>query len=217
MKNILKLSVFALAIFSMSILHAQEQDNVTLPKGIIKIVPFELVNSTFMIEYEGFNKDVNRSWSLGLGLTSGTNYDGEQFGVKGEVMKRFYLNGMSLHVPKRDREPYLRGVYAGAFLRGGYADISDKFYYYEPNSGNGFELENSRSGIWVFPGVMIGASRTFWDILYLELHVGAGVRFSDMANSDPRYLEQQYFTEDVYDIGYNGVAPNIGFKIGIGM
>lgn len=217
MKSAFKIFVIASAIFTGGILNAQEPESLKLPKGIIKIVPFELVNSTFMIEYEGFNKDVNRSWSLGLGLTSGTNYDGEQFGVKGEVMKRFYLNGMSQHVPNRIHEPYLRGVYAGAFLRGGYANVSDKFYYYEPNSGIGSEYENSRSGIWVFPGVMIGASRTFWDILYLELHIGAGVRFSDMANSDPRYLEQEYYIEDVYDIGYNGVAPNIGFKIGIGL
>jgi hypothetical protein len=217
MENLAKFCVIVTAILSFGVLHAQEAESLNLPKGIIKIIPFELVNSTFMIEYEGFNKDVNRSWSLGLGLTSGTNYDGEQFGVKGEVMKRFYLNGMSLHVPKRDREPYLRGVYAGAFLRGGYADVVNKFYNYDNMTGSGMELENSRSGMWVFPGVMIGASRTFWDILYLELHVGAGVRFSDMANSDPRYLEQQYYTEDVYDIGYNGVAPNIGFKIGIGL
>jgi hypothetical protein len=91
MKNHFKFYAIALAILFAGVLHAQEPASIDLPTGIIKIVPFELVNSTFMIEYEGFNKTMDGSWSLGLGLTSGTNYEGEQFGVKGEVMKRFYL------------------------------------------------------------------------------------------------------------------------------
>jgi hypothetical protein len=217
MKNHFKNFVIASALLCAGVLHGQEPASIDLPEGIIKIVPFELVNSTFMIEYEGFNKTMDGSWSLGLGLTSGTNYEGDQFGVKGEVMKRFYLKGMSQHNPVSRRESYLRGVYAGAFMRGGYAEISDKFYYYNNVNGVGGEFDNIRTGIWAFPGVMIGASRTFWDILYLELHVGAGVRFSDLSNSDPRYLDQQYYREDINDIGYNGVAPNIGFKIGIGL
>lgn len=213
MKSTCKFFLVGIMVLASTFSVIAQDSDIELPRSIIKFVPFELTNNTFMLELETFNAASDKSISVGVGLTSGSRYDGDQFGVKGELMYRVYLKGLSVYEPKRDREPYLRGVYAGVFTRGGIVDNTEQFYYYNPN-GTSTYLKNSKEGVWFFPGVMIGATRTLWEVLFLEVHVGAGVRFNNITDSNPLYV-QEYPYYDVYDVRYKGVAPNMGFKIGV--
>ncbi len=207
---------FLIAFCLVNLGFAQEADEDLIPKSVIKFIPFELTESTFMMEWEKIQADATQSWSVGLGLTAGTTYDGERSGFKAEVIKRWYLNSLKVIRPASGRDPFVRGIYGAVFVRGGYVEQQENYWYYDDFSGNSEERTNTRSGEWLFPGVMIGAVRSFWDVLQLELYVGAGVRFSNVEDSDPFYDEYYNFI-DVYNVGYHGVAPNIGAKIGIGI
>ena len=195
-----------------------QQDSIEISDRIIKVLPFAFISNTFMIEMESFNKDLDESLSLGLGLTSADMYDGEILGFKGEITKRFYITGLSIYTPKRtDRNPYIRGIYAGVSLAGGYAEQTQNDGYWIDTSIPGNSIENTKSGYFFFPGVTIGFVRSFWDVLFMEVYVGGGVRVAKYSNSNSMYDDNQnYYYEDVNDYFYKGVAPKIGLNLGIG-
>lgn len=216
--------LFLFIAFSFLPAFGQEQEERVFSQNILKIIPFELTSNTFMLELETLNKSLDRSISFGVGITYGPQYEGEEFGIRGEVIRRFYIKGLSSSSSNRNQEPYIknkppymRGVYAAFFARGGYHEATEAFYYYNQNNFSGNYQENTRSGGWFFPGVMIGAMRTYWDVLVVEAYVGAGIRMSSITNSNPRFEDSYSYGRDVFDIGYRGVAPNLGIKIGLNL
>lgn len=214
MKPLSFLILFALGPL---VLHAQN-DSLKLPNRVIKMNPWEFIDQTFFLELEKYNDQANESWTFGLGLKTGYNWQGdEMYGTKVELGKRYYLKGLSVHQPKKDRNPYLVGVFAGFYLRGIYTYKNQEEVFWDSSSQVGQNQTNERSIISVFPGVQIGVTRTFWDILYVEGYVGGGVRYAFVNDSNPDFANDLNYDSyyDVSDEEYRGVAPNIGMKVGV--
>lgn len=193
-----------------------EENEIPLPSRIIKMNPWEFIDNTFFIEVEKFNQQSNESWNFGLGLKSGYDwYGGNELGAKLELAKRFYIKGLSAHVPKKDRSPYLVGVFAGFYLRGAYTYKEQEESLWDDGLQDYIEETNERAVYSVFPGVLLGVTRTFWDILFIEGYVGGGVRYAFYEDSNPDFNNYDEVYYDLAEEEYRGVAPNIGMKVGV--
>ena len=63
------------------------------------------------------------------------------------------------------------------------------------------------------PGVLIGYQQTFFEILFLEIYVGGGIRTANI--SDTSSEANFYYNDGIFDEDYKGVFPKIGFSIGL--
>lgn len=207
-----KIALITVLVLSVSSVFSQDSTKTeAIPNSIIKFLPFELISSTFMIEVEGFNKQGTRSTSFGIGATYSERTDFEEekvSGVKGELIHRIYITPFSERTSKKGRD-YMLGIYGGLFVRGGYEKIEHEFFF------SGGDQTNTREGTWVFPGAMIGVSRTYWDKLLVDLYLGAGIRVIDVSDSNREFQESFYSYTHISPLDYGGVAPNIGIKIGL--
>lgn len=210
MKNLF--TIATLIVVATTTLPAQ--DSLSNPRAIIKLNPIELFSSTFMMEYENIYKNGTKGLAFGLGATFNDrpDYGNERtVGLKGEIVTKTYFGGFKQKVSKKDRN-YLLGIYGAFFLRGGYEESEREFYSYNPN-GSTMET-NTRKGIWMFPGAMVGISRTYWDYLLVDVYIGAGVRITDVSNSNADF-DYYYYYNRISPLDYSGVSPNIGFKLGL--
>jgi hypothetical protein len=84
-------------------------------------------------------------------------------------------------------------------------------------------IYNSSTGIYnsdykqtitsVSPGFTLGLQKTLWRVVFLDVYVGGGIRFSDITPP----TTSQYYDSDITDPGYEGIYPKIGAKIGVGL
>lgn len=199
--------------------HAQEEDFIPLPNKIIKMNPWEFIDNTFFLEIEKFNPDQDESWNFGFGFKTGYDWYGdEEIGGKLELSKRFYLKGMEVHYPKKDRNPHVLGVFVGFFARGVFTYKGQEDFIWNETTQESVRQTNERTVISAFPGVQLGVARTFWDILYIEGYIGGGVRYAFYEDSNPNFQQDDPYYSNYYDVSdaeYRGVAPNIGMKVGV--
>ena len=193
-------------------------DSTTLevPKNIVKIQPFQFVDNTFFLGYEGFNADHTRSINFGLGFITSNAQAEEELGFKYEVQYRIYVNGLKKYVPRRSEAAYNRGIYASVYLSGVRSEETTEFSFFDPVEQVVMFRENKRTVNAFNPGVTIGIQRSVWDMLYIDFYVGGGVRFANVEDSDELFPESDFDIDDVYDREYTGVFPKIGLAIGIG-
>lgn len=212
------LSLTVNSAVGQSVSSLSSEDAAELPSTIIKFNPFELISSTFMMEVEKLSSSKSGSTSFGVGVTYAemNDYESESvFGVKGELIQRIYFSPFSQRESKKGNS-YLYGVYGGLFVRGGYEEIESEFYsYYDDVNSRSVYETNVRSGYWVFPGALMGLSRTYFDKLLVDFYVGAGIRAISVKNTNSRYEDLYYYSYHISPLDYGGVAPNIGIKLGL--
>ena len=185
-------------------------------KSIVKIQPFQFIDNTFFLGYEGFNRDFTKSFNIGLGFITSNTQAVEEVGFKYEVQYRIYINGFTKYVPKRSESPYNRGIYAGIYFAGVRSQETSEFSYFDPIQEFVEFRENQRTVNAFNPGITIGIQRSVWENLYLDFYVGGGVRFANISDSDDLFPESNFDVDDVYDREYSGVFPKIGLSIGLG-
>jgi len=101
-------------------------------RNIIKIAPFQFVDNTFFLAYEGFMPDFTKSINVGIGFKTRNGFNSEELGFKYEIQYRFYVNGFKEHVPKKSEAKYRRGIYASVYLAGLRTEITSDFNSFDP-------------------------------------------------------------------------------------
>ncbi len=224
MKHVGYLFVWALVLSTVN-LHAQqiniadettEKESIPLVTNILKISTVAFLDETFELGYERFNKRHTGSWNVNFGIQgSNSNSRNQKFGFKYDLQYRAYPMGLGERYSKIGNL-YRRGIYGGVFLRGEIIDKTYEFYHFDVSQNFGTDRTNEQEITAFNPGVLIGIQRTFFDIIYIDVFLGGGMRFVSIRNSDPLYDENQSIFRDIYDDDYEGVVPRFGLSIGLG-
>lgn len=180
-----------------------------LPRYVIKISPLQFVVNTLELGIETFNPTYSKSFNLGLGLRTGSNFYNDGSGVNLELGYRKYAVPMKYRA-RGNRESY-QGIYYSLFVRGEYFKGENNDYYY-----TGFQDSYTEKTFAIVPGFTIGFQKTLWQVILLDAYVGGGIKFSDVEylTAPPAGYKPYY---DIFDPGYSGIYPKIGVKIGIGL
>jgi hypothetical protein len=215
MKKLLLSLVIALPCFA----NAQQDDIIipkfTIPRSIIKLAPLQFFSNTLEIGVESFNKGFTRSFDGSVGFRSGADVFDKGRGMSLELGYRKYVSGMKIHV-RKERQFY-QGIYYNvalkvAYFKGEHYD----YYYYDPNTGNSYNEYMEETTQSIAPSFTLGLQKTLWQIIFLDVFVGGGIRFSE---SDRTY--NQYFgwynDNTIFSPGYDGIYPKVGVKIGVGL
>ncbi|MEM6299297.1 MAG: hypothetical protein AAF740_11480 [Bacteroidota bacterium] len=217
-----------LMLFSFTILAQEVEKNVVnkvyengeqlvLRRNIFKLTPGDFFNSTFTVGLETLNKSRTRSFNIHFNVRSGDTWEGDISGFGGEVSYRFYAGrGLVIQESKKGNR-FIQGAYFAPFLRAGYLNREENFQQqvYDPvtNTWDITDINDETEVIYFFPGLYVGWQRTFWDLIYMDVFLGGGVRMSDVKYSDPRVEDR--WSDGILDVEYNGVAPRVGINLGI--
>lgn len=193
-----------------------ESDEIPEVRSLVKIAPFQFIDNTFFLMYEGFNADYTNSINIGLGFKTSSGFNSEETGFKYELQYRFYVDGFKGYSGSKNGNAYRRGIYASIFFSGLYTRVNSTFSSFDP-VGNFSRIDDNTQTINAFnPGVTLGLQRSFWDILYIDFYVGGGVRLADVSNSNDMFPTNRSDFTNIYDVDYQGVFPKIGVNLGIG-
>lgn len=181
----------------------QEVPSFEMPRTIVKFSPLYFFVNTFQLGIETFNADVSRSFNLDVGYRS-SSYDYEdESGFDAELAYRRYVAPMRIHT--RKSRQFYQGIYYCIFVRG--ETFQGKPYDY--NIGR--YSENAVRINSLAPGFTLGLQKTLWEIVFLDVSVGGGVKFSDGEGLNDPY----YYESEITQPGYEGIFPRIGAKIGV--
>lgn len=156
----------------------------------------------FELGIETFNADFSRSFNLDIGFRS-SSYDYEDgSGFDAEIAYRRYVAPMRIHT--RKSRDFYQGIYYSVFVRGEtFSGIPYDYYNGTPEPDE--QRVNS-----IAPGFTLGLQKTLWEIIFLDVYFGGGVKISD-AEDDGDF----YYDPDLTQPGYEGIFPRIGAKIGV--
>lgn len=213
----MKRFIFLLLISLPLSLSAQETPNSTSsedfsrPRGIIKISPLKFFISTFEIGVEAFNADFNRSFNIDLGFRSGNIEYEDGRGGSLEIGYRKYVTPMKLRERKTRR--FYQGIYYSPSFHVGYFEGTDE-YAYDPMGG---VIYSNQEKITSFaPSFTLGLQKTLWEIIYLDVYIGGGIRFARINRTGTNNYNE-YYNDGLFQPGYEGIFPKIGLKIGVGL
>ena len=183
--------------------NSQDTTAFKMPRAIVKFSPLYFFSNTFEMGLEAFNADYSRSFNVDIGFRSDAyDYD-DGTGFNLELAYRRYVAPMKLHT--RKSRQFYQGIYYSIFLRG------ETFYgdYYEYNSPQTEDYQRVNS---IAPGFTLGLQKTLWEIIFLDVYFGGGVKMSDAPEED----EYPYYTSpEITQPGYEGIFPRVGAKIGV--
>ena len=181
-----------------------DEEKFVVPNALIKISPLQFFSSTLEMGIESFNAARNKSFNIDLGFRSGSADYRKGTGISGEIAYRKYASGLKMHT-RKDRRFY-QGIYYSVFVKVIYFHGEERYSYTIDPVDEDQEIWNGG------PGFTLGLQKTLWQIIYLDVFIGGGIKFSNYSNDgDP------YFEPTITDPGYEGIYPKIGAKIGIGL
>ena len=182
----------------------------------LKLSPFNLGQSELQASYEHYFNDRKMSISISPSIFLKETQDVSLSGLQVMMQYRFYLT----HFNKDERNTFLNvynyGFYTGFY--GLYFDYSEDYQQgYWSNSGQEYIFsEFTRSSESIEGGALIGVQIDITKRILIDFYMGGGVRFSDSLDTYFDIVEEQYnVSESVFDPGYTGVKPKVGFQLGI--
>lgn len=212
-----KLVVLILLAASISTFGQTEEitPKFTIPRTLIKIAPLQFFSNTLELGIESFNKDFSRSFEGSIGFRSGSGDFDDGNGMSAEIGYRRYVSPMKIRV-RKERQFY-QGIYYNVAFRAGYFNGTHNNYsWYDPNTGTYHQDRVKESVRFFAPSFTLGLQKTLWQIIFLDVFIGGGIRFSEIerSNSNPDVF---YFGDRLLEPGYDGIFPKIGAKIGVGL
>lgn len=206
---------------------SQDEQTLTTPRALFKVVPQSFAINTLKIGAEFFNKNRSKSYSLYLygrfdsNNSNQTYYYGDEFykGLGGEFQYRKYIGPMKSYVTKRNKN-YLQGIYVSGYVQAAsYKNEGEFIYYnYDPNTGqqNNYRIVVEESiGNWG-TGFTIGVHRTLWSILFIDAYIGGGIQWSDTIHMSTPALPNSYYSySGITSPNYQGIMPKFGIQLGV--
>lgn len=175
--------------------------------NIFKISPFHFAEGTFLLSYERMLGEGNSSLMFSAGIHSRERWFDEapQFGFQEELQFRIYVLPPNNYSAGNKKFFYFKGLYAGPYLMHRYRDRTvQNFDWILQQNVNEKERINEVAG-----GVLLGTQFAFGNRLFLDVFTGGGVKRSFGRSSNNQFI-------DVFQPGYNGVIPKVGFQLGVG-
>lgn len=185
---------------------------------VFGLSPFHFFDNSISVSGEFFSSDYRKSARLVL---TGTFRDVPKLSDKGfalEVSGRFYPKSFQCDSAMWSRNG-ASGIYLGYGAQAGFNEYIDnnKFDYY----GNNAKLEQTST--WVTPFVCFGYQFTLYEVLYLDIFVGGGIKFNNVnrefsGNTTGIYTNPDYQENpNIFQREYRGILPKIGFTLGLGL
>lgn len=218
--KILTVCIVMLFISMLVISHCQAQEhsvaNSTIPRTVIKASVIPLFYDTYEMGVERFNRSLSKSLQISVGYRTHSDEYDDAYGVTFDLAYRKYFTSTT------KSSGLFSGAYYSFFLGGG---------YYEGTTYSVFTVIYSdgrtvSSDQWateyikaICPGVSIGIQKRFARVMFLDLNVGGGYRFTH-TTIDASYFPYFYYgpNEHPYEeMGYTGIYPKAELKIGIGL
>lgn len=199
-------TLLVIALFFSGVVISQGQERINL----IKISPQHFIVSTLKIDWE-FSKVPQGSWVISPSITARDQYK-DTLSYGDEVLGFGLAVSRKVYVAGQTTQP-LSGFYGMAsasynFYKTKYNDYSSyssgppNYYYY---SGGTEYKQDIHSGALSFS---IGYQFTIKQLLYLDLFLGGGVRYSHTSTDDDYY-------SSFADFAYNGIEPKAGVTFGL--
>jgi hypothetical protein len=206
MKNLL--FPFFVSLTTMAFAQTSENSQNTLPRGIIKISPLQFLSQTLELSVEALNADYTKSFQFSGSLRSG-HYDYEEGGGAGVTLAyRKYVK--ALNTPTKRDPDASQGIYYSLFLKADYFRGEDAYYW----SSTGTGIDETITTI--DPGFTIGWQRTIFDVLFLDVYVGGGIKIASI-NTTGGVRDSDPYDFDLLHPGYDGIHPVVGVKLGVGL
>jgi hypothetical protein len=213
----MKRLILALLLLTSATLFAQEtatEPEFRIPRTLIKLAPLQFFSSTLEMGLEAFNPEFTRSFDMSLGFRSNADAYNDARGGNLELGYRKYVSPMKIHT--RKHRQFYQGIYYSVFVRGSYFKGSDVFSTYDPLTSSYTEIHDSERVLAGGPGFTLGLQKTLWQIIFLDVFIGGGIRFADIKRVN--YSGNFYYSGDgLFDPAYDGIYPKIGAKIGVGL
>lgn len=202
------------------------KEAVSLPRNILKLPPLHFTRSTFTLRYERFNSSFDRSLQFGIDLTtmesSWNNY--REMGWGGDVEYRIYAGGFKQRTTRKGQS-YGQGIYFAPYIKGEYFNTQEQYWgegRQDPNTGQWINSQGTveRKIMAFTPGAVIGWQRSFWGVLHLDVYLGGGIQYT---NEERSFTDGQpagflnFHYSGLWDRGYSGVVPRMGFNVGLGL
>lgn len=225
--NMKTLATF-LAVVTCVFVHGQDNLTPEISKTIFKVSPFHFTQNTLKVGIETFNTAKSKSLSIYGGVRTGgddedpyagsDNFDG----VLGEIQYKKYVLPLKEYTSKRNNT-YSQGVYAGVFIQGGNYTGTRLYqeYFYDPNTGNSTTTDfRYKEDAWnAAIGFTLGAQRVFWNTLFVDVYIGGGLQVADrtLSGNIPTQPYYDFYVNNSFQPGYEGIIPKIGIQIGMGL
>jgi hypothetical protein len=194
------LLAFFCIIFFTATAQDKKQESSTGYKSILKFSPLKFLFSTFQLGYE-MSDGKSGSFVINAGVSYQDNNSRYKEGYIGEFQYRIY--------PLRTEtsaENTMHYLYLGPYLSFKHYVIEDYNYYYDPYDpyNNGTYTQRDVFNAYNF-GVLTGFNFVIAKRFHIDYFIGGGLRTSDSNYNDGSIIEE----------GYKGIAPRVGFELGV--
>lgn len=209
----MKKTFFAIAVILASTgLKAQtNQPNVSPPpiqQDYVFISVTHFFESTYLLSYERFNENLDRSTHISAGLIARGGNDRTKFGGMVSLQKRFYFIDPAIHKESLEEGRFNHGIYFAPYATYKYINAKNITYAVNPTTG---ELEpvtyiiesNSIQG-----GILVGLQFSLAKVVYVDTYLGGGIHY-------PGPVEGHIYDFGVYPLTYSGVMVKAGASVGI--
>lgn len=200
--------IIALMFGILSVTSAQEQDETNTVKNYLNSVKFStltFINGTFQLSYERFLK-TDKSLEFFAGYTYRDNWEDEREGFNFEIQYKYF-------VFESEGRKTVKRLYFAPYASFHYTDLTTEDYYWieYPDeyrySKENYIIKSCRGG------VLFGFNWILAKRITLDVYIGGGIRKTN--NFDKDDDDDSYYGNDVWEPGYNGIAPRIGLDVGI--
>jgi hypothetical protein len=220
-------SICISAAIALCTLTAQAQDAATPQRFMFKMSPQHLIQTTLKVGGEFFLKTKPASITVFLQAASNNSSKEETYilfpysGFGAEVGIRKYISPMQTITNRKGRQ-HTQGIYFSGFLQAGTykGDYNFIAYDYDPQTQTSTQQQiiYSQSAQNMATGFTIGLQRIYWNILSLDVYVGAGYQLSndEIKGDFPADFDLRFYkSSGIHDAGYTGVLPKGGLMLGI--
>ena len=197
------LAVLALSLLLPAAAQAQTEPAAAPEvRHLLRLVPQEFLVHTFRTDWE-FRTGPKASVQVSPSFTSAEN-TGEYKRITGaglELQRKFYL---------RTEEVSLRGFYGGLAASYHRYSLTDANYYrYDYLTGvTYYEPRKERVNRFA-ANLVLGYQFLLKEVIALDVYAGGGIRASQ--SDQDNNLESYH----LFDPRYNGIAPKVGFSVGV--
>jgi hypothetical protein len=172
------------------------------PHQIIKISPFQFFAQTFEMSLESINQNYTKAFQISAGYRSGQIDFSDGRGATVTLAYRNYARPMN--TPLKNHPEVSQGIYYSVYVKG------DSFKGTETYFG---QPSTETKILSISPGFTLGLQRTLFEVLFLDIYVGGGIKFPSITYSQANHPDQSNY--DIMSPGYSGIYPAIGVKVGI--
>lgn len=184
---------------------------------VFGLSPFHFFDNSISVSGEFFSPNYRKSVRL---MLTGIFKDVPKLSDKGfalELSGRYYPKSFQCDSVMWGRN-MASGIYLGYGAQAGFNEYMNQDRFFD-NNGYPYDLE--QTSIWVTPFVCFGYQFTLYEVLYIDIFVGGGIKFNNVSRSisGSSALSYSDYQENpnIFQREYKGILPKIGFTIGLGL